>query len=201
LTPFHNLKELIFGKLEKELPSHFYYHNVDHTIDVMQAAESIADKEGIDENDRRLLVTAALLHDTGYLFTRDGHEVASCAIAREYLLVYNYNPEEIETICSLIIATSIPQSPQNRLEEILCDADLDYLGRDDFFILSKRLFDELLAEGIVKNEEEWNRQQASFMEEHKYFTKTSIMLRQGKREHYIKIIKSKIANQIFNENH
>jgi uncharacterized protein len=200
LTQFHNLKELIFGKLEIELPQHLSYHNIDHTIDVMQAAESIADKEGIDEDGKRLLHTAALLHDIGFLFGRDGHEAASCIIAREYLPVYQYEPEEVETICSLIMATRVPQSPQNKLEEILCDADLDYLGRDDFFILGQRLFNELQAEGIVKNEDGWNRQQADFMEEHKYFTNTSIMLRQGRREQHIKIIKSKISNQAINEN-
>lgn len=200
MTQFHNLKELIFGKLEMELPQHLSYHNIDHTIDVMQAAESIAEKEGIDEDGKRLLHTAALLHDIGFLFGRDRHEAASCTIAREYLPVYDYEPEEVETICSLIMATRVPQSPQNKLEEILCDADLDYLGRDDFFILGQRLFNELLAEGIVKNEDDWNRQQADFMEEHKYFTNTSIMLRQGRREQHVKIIKSKIPNQAINEN-
>ncbi|MFI5137647.1 MAG: HD domain-containing protein [Sphingobacteriales bacterium] len=199
MTQFHNLKELIFGKLEIELPQHLSYHNIDHTIDVMQAAESIAEKEGIGEDDKRLLHTAALLHDVGFLSGRDGHEAASCAIAREYLPVYGYGPDEIETICSLIMATRIPQLPQNKLEEILCDADLDYLGRDDFFIMSQRLFNELQAEGIVNNEDNWNRQQAAFMEEYKYFTNTSRMLRQGRREQHIKIMKSKIPNQISNE--
>jgi HD superfamily phosphodiesterase len=192
LTEFQKLKKLIFGKLEKELPMHFSYHNIDHTIDVMQAAESIAGKEGINGNDKRLLLTAALFHDTGFLNSREEHETISCYIARQYLPDYNYQPAEIDLICGIIMATRIPQSPQNRLGEILADADLDYLGRDNFFILSHRLFTELQAEGIIKDEEEWNKEQADFIGDHKYFTETSIKLRQAKRDQHITVIKSKI---------
>ncbi len=171
---------------------HFSYHNIDHTIDVMQAAESIAGKEGINGNDKRLLLTAALFHDTGFLNSREEHETISCYIARQYLPDYNYQPAEIDLICGIIMATRIPQSPQNRLGEILADADLDYLGRDNFFILSHRLFTELQAEGIIKDEEEWNKEQADFIGDHKYFTETSIKLRQAKRDQHITVIKSKI---------
>ena len=34
-------------------------------------------------------------------------------------------------------ATKIPQTPLTKLEEIICDADLDYLGREDFFEISR----------------------------------------------------------------
>lgn len=185
--------------MEKDLPQNLFYHNIDHTIDVMGAVENIAAEENIDEKDKRLLLTAALFHDNGFFIRRDGHEAISCNIAREYLPVYSYEPGEIEIICGMIMATKIPQSPQNHLEEIICDADLDYLGRDDFFVLSDRLFIELRAEDIVKDEDEWNRQQADFIGEHRYFTETSRKLRQAKMEKHIKEIKSKIANEISNE--
>jgi len=200
LTHFQQLKRLVFGKLENELSQHLSYHNIDHTVDVLQAATTIADKEDMDDDNRRLLLTAALFHDTGFLIGREEHEVSSCKIARQILPVFDYQPEEIQIICGMIMATRIPQSPQHHLEEILCDADLDYLGRDDFFILSDRLFTELHTEGLVKDELEWNRQQADFMEHHRYFTQTSMKLHQGKKEHYIKMIKSKISTGIFNEN-
>ncbi len=199
MTQFQKLKEFILGKLEKELPQNLFYHNINHTVDVMQAVENIAIEENINDYDKRLLLTAALFHDNGFFVKRDGHEAISCNIAREYLPVYNYEPEEIEIICGMIMATKIPQSPQNHLEEIICDADLDYLGREDFFMLSEKLFIELRAEDIVKDEEEWNRQQADFIGEHHYFTETSRKLRQAKMEEYTKEIKSKISNEISNK--
>ena len=200
MTSFQHLKELVFGKLEKELPVHLSYHNIDHTIDVVYAAESIAAKEGIDENGKRLLLTAALFHDTGFLLGREGHEISSCTIARRYLPEHNYEPEEIEVICGMIMATRLPQSPNSHLDEILCDADLDYLGRDDFFILSNRLFTELHTEALIDSENDWNIEQAGFMENHHYFTKTSVKLRQPKKGQYTELIKSKIVNNAFNEN-
>ena len=193
MTQFQQLQELILGKLAKELPRHLSYHNSEHTTDVMQAVALIGDIEGIDEKNRRLLLTAALFHDTGFLIGREEHEIASCNIAIQYLPGFGYQPAEIEIICNMIMATRIPQSPQNLLEKILCDADLDYLGRIDFFILSNRLFTELQAEGIVKDEEEWNMQQADFMGSHSYFSETSVNLHQAKKEGYIELIKFKLV--------
>lgn len=193
LTAFEQLQEFIFDKLRNELPAHLSYHNIDHTRNVMYAAELLATAEGISEEDHRLLRTAALLHDTGFLVKRDGHEELSCDIAQRYLPGYGYTPAEIDDICQLIMATRLPQSPKTKLAEILADADLDYLGRDDFFPLSEKLFIELKNEGLVKDEDEWNRQQADFMSEHSYFTQTAINLRQPRKEAYVELVKLKIT--------
>ncbi len=200
MTEFQQLKELILGKLENELPTHLYYHNINHTADVIRATAFIADNEGVDVHDKHIIKKNKLFHDTGFLNKRADHEVESFRIAQHYLPYYKYKPGEIDRICNMILATKIPQSPNNHLEEILCDADLDYLGRDDFFMLSNRLFLELCAESIVKDEDEWNREQADFMGTHRYHTETSKKLRRPKKEQYIEFVKSKISNQIFNEN-
>lgn len=190
---FKRAGDFILGKLQKELPAHLSYHGIDHVKDVYQAAERIARKEGISSShERKILLTAALFHDSGFIKLRDGHEVESCRMARYYLPAYNYQPAEIELICGMIMATRVPQSPKTHLEKILCDADLDYLGRNDFFSLSCRLFAELQTEGLIKDEREWDKQQEEFMEGHNYHTASSIKLRQPKKEQYIKLIKSKI---------
>lgn len=193
LTHFEQLQEFVFDKLRKELPAHLSYHNIDHTLDVMQAADFLAMTEGFTEYDRALLKTAALLHDTGFLLQREEHEASSCALAREYLAQYGYTTDEIETICNLIMATRLPQSPKDKLAEVLCDADLDYLGRADFLPLSDKLFAELQSEGLVKDPDEWNRQQTDFMSAHRYFTQTAINLRQPRKTAYIEMIKQKIS--------
>ena len=193
MRQFEQLKNFILNKLRGELPAHLTYHNIDHTNDVMQAADLLAIAENITAADKSLLAAAALLHDTGFLTGRENHEESSCNIARYYLPVYGYSPEEIAIICGLIMATRLPQSPNSKLAEILCDADLDYLGRDDFFALSNRLFDELKNESLVQDEGQWNRQQADFMAGHSYFTKTAINLRQPQKERYIDLIKLKIT--------
>jgi len=193
LTQFEQLTKFISDKLRNELPAHLTYHHIDHTLDVMQAAALLAAAEHVTEPDKNLLAAAALLHDTGFLTGRGNHEESSCRIARFYLPAYGYAAAEIESICDLIMATRLPQSPKSKLAEILCDADLDYLGRDDFFEGSDRLFNELKNEGLVRDEDQWNRQQADFMGGHSYFTKTAINLRQSQKERYIEQIKLKIT--------
>jgi len=200
LRQVKKLKEFILGELRTGLPEHLSYHNVDHTLDVMHAAEILARQELVDQPEEELLLTAALLHDTGFFKGRDEHEAASCEFARKYLPAYGYHPEEVDRVCDIIMATRLPQSPACNLAEILCDADLDYLGRNDFFPLSQKLFTELVSEGLVKDEEEWNLQQADFMGNHRYFTKTAIHLRMSMQQQHIEQIKAKITSKVINEN-
>src|SRR5215217_376820 len=146
---FQKAKKFILAKLRKELPRHLSYHSVEHVKDVYGAVESIGKKEGIKGEAMKLLLTAALFHDSGFLKGPKDHEKVSCDIAREHLPEFGYNAEQIETICGMIMATRIPQTPHNLLEQIICDADLDYLGRDDFFTIGNKLFDELSIYGII----------------------------------------------------
>lgn len=189
---FKQAGNFILNKLRRELPGYLTYHGIDHTIDVYESAEKIAVKEGISPYEQKLLHTAALFHDSGFIKTREGHEEESCRIARQYLPGFNYKDAEIEIICGMIMATKLPQSPHTRLEAILCDADLDYLGRDNFFTLSDRLYAELCHEGLIETKDDWNKEQADFMDAHKYHTATSVKLRQPQKEQYIKLVKAKI---------
>lgn len=79
------------------------------------------------------------------------------------------------------MATRIPQTPKDHLGEILADADLDYLGRDDYFTINKKLFQELYSTGQVLNEKEWNKMQQEFFERHSYFTNTSKVKRNNSK--------------------
>jgi predicted metal-dependent HD superfamily phosphohydrolase len=184
VTEMINSPEGIFivQKLQNELPEHFYYHNLNHTLDVYRCAESIAQQENINCADKNLLLVAALYHDAGYLLQINDHETASCNIVRENLVRYGYSPKEIEQVCALIMATRIPQTPTSLFEKIICDADLDYLGRDDFFTTGNNLYCELLAIGQINNEEEWDQLQTLFLQQHKFFTATSLKNRQPKQQ-------------------
>ena len=98
----------------------------------------------------------------------------------------------IEKICELILATKVPHNPKNKLSEIICDADLDYLGRDDYYPISQNVYTEFKNFGIVKNEAEWVKLQIKFLESHRYFTNTAINSRQSKKEEHLKKLKSNL---------
>ena len=86
---------------------------------------------------------------------------------------------ELTEVCKMIMATRIPQTPLDHLGEIICDADLDYLGRDDFPEISDGLRLEFLQYGIVKDDLDWEEKQISFLKHHTYFTDNSKQLRQS----------------------
>ena len=190
---FAEVKKFILNKLKTELPQHLSYHSVEHVKDVYNSCKEIAKHEGVKGDDLKLLLTAALFHDSGFLKGPKEHEKASCTIAKKHLPAYGYTAPQIKIICGMIMATKVPQQPQNHLEEIICDADLDYLGRTDFFTIGDKLFAELSVYGILSTEEEWNRLQVRFLEAHHYFTKTAIKLRQKQKNKYLKLVKSKIG--------
>jgi len=189
---FEKVKKFILAKLRKGLPKNLTYHSLGHIKDVYKAAESIAEMESVEGEDYTLLLTAVLFHDSGFLIQQKEHERIGCDLAKEYLPEYGYNAKQIETICGMIMATRIPQTPHNKLEKIICDADLDYLGRDDFFKIGNYLFDELCMYGIISTENEWNKLQVRFLEGHRYFTTSAKKLRKAKKEEHLALIKSKI---------
>lgn len=188
---FAEVREFILTKLKSELPKYLTYHSPGHVEDVYRAAEHLAGLEGVAGNDLTLLLTAVLFHDSGFLKQQKEHELVGCEIAREYLPAYGYADEQIERICGMIMATRIPQSPKNLLEQIICDADLDYLGRDDFFTIGDRLFVELQHYGMLTTEMEWNKLQVKFLEGHHYFTESASRLRKEKKEMHLSIVRAK----------
>lgn len=178
----------ILKRMETELPINLYYHSIMHVMDVLRSANIIADMESVSSYEKDLLTTAVAFHDSGFIYHAANHEEMGCNIARDNLPNYGFTTEEIEKICGMIMATKIPQTPYNLLEEIICDADLDYLGRDDFWAIGNKLFHELTEMGILQNEAEWNKLQLNFLENHHYFTKSAKELREKlKLEHLNKV--------------
>ncbi|NDP28487.1 MAG: HD domain-containing protein [Flavobacterium sp.] len=184
--------QLILNKLKTELSKNLFYHSIHHTLDVYNCAESIAKEEGVTDSNLKLLLVAAIYHDVGYLIKNKGHEEFSCTIARQYLPEFHYTKGEIDLICKIIMATKIPQNPKSHLEEIICDADLNYLGRTDFFYIEEKLYLEMLAFGYIKNREEWNKMQIEFMQKHRYFTSTAIRNNYSQKEKNLAIVQAKI---------
>lgn len=190
---YHGAKAFILDKLEKELSSKLTYHGLHHTLDVLYITEDLCLNERIDPYDSILLKTAALFHDSGFTISNKNHETLGCQIARKNLPGYGYSPGEIDKVCGMIMATKIPQTPQNFLEKIICDADLDYLGRDDFYDIGATLYQELKAYDVLQSEETWNKIQVNFLEAHKFFTETNINRRTNRKAQYLEELKELVA--------
>jgi adenylate cyclase len=193
LIQFTDIQEIILDRLERELPSYLFYHNVKHTVDVVTEVELIGWAEGCSDEEILILKTAGLFHDVGHTVAYDNHEYHGTIIAREMLPKYNYSPEQIEKICEIIMSTKLPPKPTNLLEEIICDSDLDYLGRSDFIPVSNTLFEELKAQNKMGSLNDWNKIQVKFISGHQYFTKTARSLREVNKQLQIERIQSLIT--------
>jgi len=183
-----NLTDFIIEKMKRELPPTIVYHSPDHTLDVHDAAIRLAAMEGLDEHHTRLIRAAALLHDAGITVSFRDHEDYSAAIAQEYLPSFGFNEDEIREVKSMIMATKLPQLATSLAEKILCDADLDYLGRPDFFVIGQKLRLEWELSGNKIDLSEWYIIQMDFLRNHTYFTNSAANLRNERKWQNLKEI-------------
>lgn len=189
LIRYDDLEELIMHRLEKGLPTNLYYHNLKHTIDVVVETEIIGLGEGVSKDELLLLKTAALFHDTGFLIGYEDHELLGIKIAKDTLPEFQYTEEQINIICDLIYATKPEIEPKTLLEKIMCDSDLDYLGRTDYIPVSQNLFRELYEHDKVKTIDEWRKMQIQFFTNHEYNTVTARKMRNENKQKHLAELK------------
>ncbi len=190
----------ILRQLEEGLPEYYYYHSLGHTLDVRDASERIARAENLSEEDVVLLKTAALYHDAGFVLQYDNNEVLGAEMAARDLPAFGYSDHQINTIKKLIMSTQVPQTASNAMESVICDADLDYLGRDDFEEISKRLFQELKKLNKVTSAREWDEIQDRFLTAHTYYTATSITQRSAKKAEHLEKIRMRLQRNDYPAN-
>ena len=131
---------------------------------------------------------AAAFHDIGFTEHYGNHEIAGARIAAQVLSDYGFTACDIEAIIGMIIATRLPQSPRNLLEEIIADADLDVLGRTDFWSRNEALRQELANMGQKIALKQWYEGQAAFLKSHNYFTPAARMLRDEMKKQHISML-------------
>ncbi|MEN8123760.1 MAG: Pycsar system effector family protein [Bacteroidota bacterium] len=168
---FKDVKGYVFDLFKKSLPQGVVYHNQNHTLQVVKAANEIALAENITDKDLEILLLAAWFHDIGFTNGLNKHEEKSKKIVAKYLSEKGFSKEKITKIQSVINASIMPQNPTNKLDEILCDADLFHLGTTDFDDQSNLLrLEQELLNGKELTDIEWLQENERFLSDHKYFT-------------------------------
>lgn len=157
--------------LTNQLPLNFYYHNINHTQEVVDWALLIADKEKLSEDDKLVLELAAWFHDLGHVFVQENHELKSIELAKAFLVENEASTELVDSVCSCIEGTIMPQNPKTELAKVLCDADLYHLSTDQFEEKSDLLYKELHETNDSDLKEyEWQQESYEFIKNHNYFT-------------------------------
>jgi uncharacterized protein len=95
----------------------------------------------------------------------------------------------------MILATDPEVEPETHGEKILCDADSDNLGREDFFELDQRLREGRRLRGIdVSDDGTWYRSTLEFLKKHHYHTESQKKLREKGKQKNIKRLSEKLQN-------
>lgn len=196
---YYKAERHIMQLLEQRLSKNLHYHSIAHTKDVVTAVERIALLEGVTDEGLFLLKSAATYHDAGFIEQYEKNEPIGARLTEEILPKYGYTDKHIEQIKDLIFVTAIPHKPKNQLEEIICDADLDYLGRDDFHEIADKLRRELKEHGKIESDKQWDEIQVMFLKKHKYFTKTAIKTRRKKKKENIKEVQARLMKDEYGD--
>lgn len=187
--------EFVRTSLKSKLPEHFYYHDLEHTEEVVKAAGLIAEGEGLDKNEREIVEIAAWFHDLGHIYDCENHERKSVELAKEFLGKQDFPTEKISQVEGCIMATMMPQRPLNNMEAVLCDADLYHLSTDEFDGRAKLLrkeWEEVNDEGF-KNAS-WLKINADFLSGHAYFTEyAKANFEEGKQKN-LQALKDQVAS-------
>ena len=194
-TDFDAAKTYVLARLARELPETMFYHSVWHSRDeVLPQVNRLIELERLTGRPRLWVRTAALYHDIGFTVSSTDHERTSVRIATRILPRFGYSSSDIEAITRIIMATRLPQSAQTLAEQILADADLDVLGRDDFFTRNQLLRAELAASGTIFSDESWLNGQLNLMRDHNYFTASARTMRQAGKLENIKTLSRALAH-------
>ncbi len=170
-TLIHNAKDFITALFENEVDEVYRYHNLAHTMQVLEEGHKIGMGCKLDEEDILVVCIAALFHDSGYHHDHLSHERKGMEIARRFLEKESVSGAFTDKVVSCIRATRVGVKPNHLLAQIVCDADLSYLGIDGFFdriyLLRKEWEDTL---NLCYNEVEWIETNLTFLKKHVYYT-------------------------------
>ncbi|MDZ7607916.1 MAG: HD domain-containing protein [Cyclobacteriaceae bacterium] len=164
------VREYVERFVSEKFPSGIYYHNIEHTYDVVKGCRIIGEDCNVSKREMEMLEAAAWLHDIGYYAGFENHEAVGASLAQDFLLKNGWTQEEVEIINNCILSTKVPQKPKTLLEEIICDADLFHLATEKFFEKSDLLWQEFVLYDKNLTKEQWKINSRKFVESQKYFT-------------------------------
>ncbi|MRX77273.1 HD domain-containing protein [Pedobacter petrophilus] len=192
----HEVEKYVGNYFRTHHDPRLVYHNLEHTQEVVDAAQQIANHYQLNDQDFFTVTIAAYFHDTGYFEEALQHEAKGAELADQFLAEHQVGTELRDNVKSAILSTKIPQRPKNQIDKILCDADLFHLGLPDFRQKGKLMHKEveLIYEKKI-SKQEWRKRDIQFMESHRYQTDYVILLLNDQKQANISKLKSKLTTQ------
>ena len=182
-----NCENYIASFYAENISADYVFHDLQHTINVVNASLEIAIGLNLPNEDMEMLQVAAWFHDTGYAQGPENHEERSAEYAAEYLRGINYPEPKIQIIVDCIMATKLPQNPQTPLAQILCDADMSHLGKKIYWSRCGRLREEMSqTRKEFMSEEAWLDFEIDFLQKHQFHTDVARILYDKRKDKNIR---------------
>ena len=173
-----DLEERVFEGILINLPETLHFHGLGYARKVYNQSFLLCRSEEIEQEERLLVRTAALMLYTGFTQEYHNFQNRSSVICREILPEFKYSDTQIDQICNLIMATKKPFNPNNRLEKILIDAKMEFIGRPDYTSQIKLLFQEQRENGSKINGQQFKKQQLELLFEFQFYTVAAQRMRE-----------------------
>ena len=177
------------------------FHNLQHTISVVERTKEIAGHYFLSENDMLAVYIAAWFHDTGYLFADpQHHEEKSVELMEEFMQQHAPSIKFTDMIAACIMATRPPHNHDSLLKEIICDADTYHLGTGEFKETNRKVWEEFNANGTAVTKEDWDIKTIELLKNHQFYTKyCKDLLEKGKKKNMKKLKKKPEEKNISEE--
>ena len=173
------------------------FHNISHTIDVVQAVEEIGSQSELDDDELESAIVAAWLHDIAYIDGPKDHEQKSAERAKALLSQWGASHRKIMEVTEAIKSTKVPQQPKSLISKVICDADLYHLSVDNCDEISNKLRAEWQNLGDkTLTDKQWIESNLEFMENHQYHTPYGQTILQHRKKKNIKKIRKMLKPEI-----
>jgi class 3 adenylate cyclase/ligand-binding sensor domain-containing protein len=170
LLRMNDLEDLIFNRLENELPSDLTFHTLQLAKEICRTTEFLADSENLSEQETLILRTASAFLFTGFIKDYKNNTIHRCSLAKEILPGFKYSQEQISEVCSLLSVSPEDLKPSNRMEMILFDAYFEFFGKPELVEMAYSLFKEQKTFEVTTSKKAWLTAFISLLENHEFFT-------------------------------
>jgi HD superfamily phosphodiesterase len=165
-------EDFVSNLLKDKLSNLYSYHNLSHTLTVVNAVSELCSEEKVDEEEKEILLVAAWFHDTGYVEGYEEHEKESVKIVSHFLKEKGKSDEFIAKVSSLILATIKEYVPKTHLEKIIKDADYAHIMGSEYATTCELLRFELKNTWKIDfSNLEWAKENLNFLlNKHRFYT-------------------------------
>ena len=176
-----------------KLPDRYEYHSIDHVRYVVDNSEFIGNKSGMNEEEINVVKFCAWFHDIGFIIAPENNEEESAKIAAEFLTSKGVDDTIITHVKNCILATCIPQQPNDLVSRVLCDADLRHLSEEDYFERIEKLRKEMIIiSGEKISKRKFHLMSVKFFQEHEYHTDFAKKELRPKKDNNLQLIQKEI---------